>query len=189
MPSASARTASAWPPPPMTGRPGSGTPSPASNWHSCKGTQGRCLTCASDATVLSLATASADGTARVWDAGSGQQLALLQGHRSLVLGVSFSPDGARLATASYDKAAQIWDISSGKQLALLQGHTGVVRSVSFSPDGARLATASFDGTVRSGSPMRRRRRCSSAAGTVGNSWPRTRRGPRTGPPPRSSSAG
>jgi hypothetical protein len=55
-----------------------------------------------------LATASWDGTARVWDAASGRQLALLQGHTSRVDRVVFGPDGARLATASADGTVRLW---------------------------------------------------------------------------------
>jgi WD40 repeat protein/tRNA A-37 threonylcarbamoyl transferase component Bud32 len=95
-----------------------------------------------------LATASADGTARVWEAASCKQLALLKGHMSYVGNVSFSPDGTRLATASADGTARVWDAASGEQLALLKGHTSGVSSVIFRSDGTRLATASPDGTAR-----------------------------------------
>jgi predicted NACHT family NTPase len=94
------------------------------------------------------ATASEDRTARVGDAASGEELAVLREHTDQVVSVAFSPDGGRLATASGDGTARVWDAASGKQLALLEGHTDKVWSVTFSPDGARLATASFDHTAR-----------------------------------------
>ena len=47
-----------------------------------------------------LATASADGTVRLWDADTGQPLGdPLTGHTDPVTSVAFSPDGHRLATA------------------------------------------------------------------------------------------
>jgi hypothetical protein len=95
-----------------------------------------------------LATASYDGTARIWDAESGKPLAVLQGHTSNVQSVVFSPDGTRLATASADRTARVWDAESGRELAVLRGHAGTVESVVFSPDGSRLATASRDQTAR-----------------------------------------
>ena len=58
-----------------------------------------------------LATASRDGTARVWDAQSGKELARLN-HDDRVNAVSYSPDGNTLATASSDKTARLWDIFS-----------------------------------------------------------------------------
>ncbi|MGB7085539.1 MAG: hypothetical protein WBD47_08295, partial [Phormidesmis sp.] len=53
-----------------------------------------------------VATASGDGTARVWDSQSGQEIAKLN-HDSSVNAVSFSPDGRTVATASADGTAQI----------------------------------------------------------------------------------
>jgi WD40 repeat protein len=56
-----------------------------------------------------LASAGADGTVRVWDAASGQELLTLKGHTSKVYGVSFSLDGRRLASAGEDKTVRVWD--------------------------------------------------------------------------------
>src|SRR5256885_11718368 len=49
-----------------------------------------------------LASASWDGTVRVWDAASGEQLHCLQGRYGPVTGVCFSSNGARLASGSND---------------------------------------------------------------------------------------
>ncbi len=95
-----------------------------------------------------LATASADKTAKVWDAASGRELLTLSGHTAGVFGVAFSPDGMRVATASEDETAKVWDAASGRELLTLTGHTAAVPRVAFSPDGTRLATASADSTVR-----------------------------------------
>ncbi|MGB3670608.1 MAG: hypothetical protein WA984_10880, partial [Phormidesmis sp.] len=53
-----------------------------------------------------VATASWDDTARVWDSQSGAEIARLN-HNDTVRSVSFSPDGRTLATASADGTAQI----------------------------------------------------------------------------------
>jgi TPR repeat protein len=54
-------------------------------------------------------TASDDKTARIWDARTGTQLAVLSGHGDAVGSAAYSPDGARIVTASFDKTARIWD--------------------------------------------------------------------------------
>jgi tRNA A-37 threonylcarbamoyl transferase component Bud32/putative hemolysin len=95
-----------------------------------------------------LATASRDGTAKVWDAQTGQQLLSLESHTALVWGVCFSPDGRRLATASEDRTAKVWDAQAGQEFLTLRGHASVVGAVCFSPDGRRLATASGDRTAK-----------------------------------------
>jgi WD40 repeat protein len=93
-----------------------------------------------------IATASDDNTSRIWDAATGNELAIFE-HDDRVRHVAFSPDGTKLATASFDKTARIWDTATGKELARLE-HNESVRHVAFSPNGATLATASFDDTAR-----------------------------------------
>jgi WD40 repeat protein len=95
-----------------------------------------------------LATGSADGTAKVWDAAGGRVLLTLKGHTGPVRSVSWSADGARLATGSADGTAKVWDAAGGQVLLTLKGHTYQITSVSWSADGARLATGSADGTAK-----------------------------------------
>ena len=70
-------------------------------------------------------TASDDKTARLWDADSGKELAVLKGHAGAVVSAAFSPDGKRVVTASSDNTARLWDAESGKEIAVLKGHTSV----------------------------------------------------------------
>ena len=64
-----------------------------------------------------IATAGADGTARIFDAGTGKELASLAGRHAMVYAAAFSPDGAQIATAGFDGTARIWDAESGRQLS------------------------------------------------------------------------
>jgi WD40 repeat protein len=59
-----------------------------------------------------LATASGDGTVRVWEVASGQERARLTGHRGCVSAVAFSPDGKTLATGGSDGRALLWKLSA-----------------------------------------------------------------------------
>ena len=95
-----------------------------------------------------IVTASGDKTARIWDAASGKEIAVLRGHEDHVLSAAFSPDGSRIVTASLDNTARIWDAASAKEIAVLRGHEGQVYSAAFSPDGSRIVTASVDQTAR-----------------------------------------
>ena len=95
-----------------------------------------------------LASASTDGTARIWDAETGREQRRLKGHSGVVRSVTWSPDGARLATASWDETVRIWDAQAGLERRRLEGHTDWVYSVSWSPDGRWLASGSDDSAIR-----------------------------------------
>src|SRR5262249_62361404 len=53
--------------------------------------------------------ASADETARIWDAATATEIAALRGHDLFVSSAAFSADGTRIVTASWDNTARIWD--------------------------------------------------------------------------------
>ena len=75
---------------------------------------------------MRIATASADGTAKIWDAANGKELLTLQASsEGWVDSVAFSPDGKLLATAGDDKTTRIWDSVTGKELLTLKGHFGL----------------------------------------------------------------
>jgi WD40 repeat protein len=96
----------------------------------------------------SIATASNDGTARLWEAATGRPVHVLTGHESWVPAVAFAPDGRTLATGGYDRTVRLWDVASGKLRETWRGHTGGVRTVAFAPDGKTLASGAADHEVR-----------------------------------------
>jgi Tol biopolymer transport system component len=95
-----------------------------------------------------LASASDDGTVRVWQPAGGGDPVVLRGHDGPVNGVAFSPDGQRLASASDDGTVRVWQLAGGADPIVLRGHDGQVWRVAFSPDGQRVVSAGTDGTVR-----------------------------------------
>jgi WD40 repeat protein len=85
-------------------------------------------------------TAFSDATARIWDAWSGKEIAMLK-HKGEVETAAFSSDGTRLLTASWDGMARIWHAASGKQVGLIDGYKGRMLGAAFNADGTRVATA------------------------------------------------
>jgi WD40 repeat protein len=96
-----------------------------------------------------LASASHDGTVRIWEVQTGREVRSLRGHTGGVNGVCFSPDGQRLASAGQDKTVRLWDANTGQELCLCKGHDlgAGVHGLAFSPDSKRLASAA-EGQVR-----------------------------------------
>jgi serine/threonine protein kinase/WD40 repeat protein/Flp pilus assembly protein TadD len=87
------------------------------------------------------ATASFDGTARVWETATGRPAGPPLPHTNYVATVAFSPEGDTLAAGDYGPAGliKLWDWRTGKELRPALQHDDIVVSVTFSPDGQYLA--------------------------------------------------
>jgi len=94
-----------------------------------------------------VATASEQGCAKLWQWGTGTCIATCEGHEDAVTSVAYSPDSRCIATGSADGCAKVWTLHA-ECVMTLRGHSDEVTSVAFSPDGTYLATASLDGTAR-----------------------------------------
>ncbi|HYC91944.1 MAG TPA: TIR domain-containing protein [Thermoanaerobaculia bacterium] len=93
-----------------------------------------------------LVTGSDDGTAIVYDTGSGGVASRVTAD-DVVESVDLSDDGRRVALA-IGRAAEIRNVATGALLHRLEGHRGTVRDIRFAPAGTTLATASEDHTAR-----------------------------------------
>jgi WD40 repeat protein len=61
-------------------------------------------------------TASADHTARLWDAATGSVLIPPLRHNDSVRVASFSADGRSIVTGSHDNTARVWDLTPSDSL-------------------------------------------------------------------------
>jgi WD40 repeat protein len=78
----------------------------------------------------------------------GRPAHVLAGHKDLLLGVAFRPDGKVLATCGYDRLIKLWDTATGKELRTLKDHSDSVYGVAFSPDGSLLVSGAADRAVK-----------------------------------------
>ena len=86
-----------------------------------------------------LVSAAFDGTVRIWDSSTGQEIHELRVQQAPVYGVAYSPDGLRIAAGVDDRMVKLWDAASGKEIGSSTGHGGAAGRVAFSPDGAGLS--------------------------------------------------
>ncbi len=103
-----------------------------------------------------VATASWDGTVRLWSATTGKAIKTLK-HQGSVHTLAFPPDGKALATGTRHSFsiggyswgyATLWDLKRGKELSRFGGHPRWLTDIAFSDRGHLIATASWDGTAR-----------------------------------------
>ena len=69
-----------------------------------------------------------------------------QGHESLVMSISWSPDGQCLASGSWDQTVRVWNINGGSCRWI--GHSGEpVRIVAWNPTSTLVASGDNGGTI------------------------------------------
>ena len=90
----------------------------------------------------------------LWDIETGIEKQVFGGHivlgePTVLLSVSFSPDGKTIASGGRDGTVRMWDVET--RVALMWNYTKdaiSVDSLSFSPDGKTIASGDWHGTVR-----------------------------------------
>ena len=75
----------------------------------------------------------------IYDADTGEELALFRGHIGPVERLSYSPDGRFIASSSADRSVRLWDAVTGEQKAILNQDNTVSNFV-YSPDGSTITT-------------------------------------------------
>ncbi|KAG8746219.1 hypothetical protein FRC10_005735 [Ceratobasidium sp. 414] len=128
--------------------------------HTLKGHADRVCRVAFHPSGQYVASASYDGSWRLWDASTGQtagthvakdqdrQLLFQEGHSKEVYAVQFQDDGALVGSGGLDAIGRVWDLRTGRTAMVLDGHGQGIYGMDFSPNGYQIATGSGDNTIR-----------------------------------------
>ncbi len=134
------------------------------NVHACKAQPGRCrplliyrghegpieaLSWSPDGTKI--ASASDDGTVRIWDVHTGKTLLVYRDHtpQARFTAVAWSPNGKRIVSGDDRGHVQIWDALTGQLLLNYSGHhDDSVTFVSWSHDSNYVASSGYKGIAR-----------------------------------------
>jgi WD40 repeat protein len=110
-----------------------------------------------------LVTTSGDGSARIWDRKTGQQLTSISSGNAEFNSIAVHPHDPIIATGDSAGVVKLWDADTGLELESFSltdlyseegekaegnGDEIIVTAVSFSPDGNRLVGGNFGGTIK-----------------------------------------
>ena len=91
-----------------------------------------------------LISGSNDGSIRIFDTDTWQQIAILQGHEEVVYAISLFQNDRLLASTSYDNTARLWNLDNNLQIGPPLQHEQDVYGAAISADGKLLVTGCRD---------------------------------------------
>ncbi|HUD46725.1 MAG TPA: protein kinase [Candidatus Baltobacteraceae bacterium] len=100
-----------------------------------------------DSSTLLTGAGYSDSAIQLWDAHSGAARRTLDGHRSWVSDLLFTPDGKMLISSSGDQTIRLWDWTTLRAAGVVRGHLDEVDGLALSPNGRTLVSRCKDGSI------------------------------------------
>ena len=95
-----------------------------------------------------LASASYDGTARLWDIETGAELIAVRGHKGFVTDVAFLLSEQYLATSGIDRTIRITDVRTGEELNVERGHNDAIWDICVDDASSRIISVGGEPRIR-----------------------------------------
>ena len=106
-----------------------------------------CLSAKFNLTGTRLATCGTDGSVRVFDSETWQEVVTFTNHSNWVNDLAWSADGNKIVTGSKDHTAKVFDLTTNSRISTYNGHDGGVYSVTFDETGEHVLSACSKGKV------------------------------------------
>jgi hypothetical protein len=114
---------------------------PSSNWES--------IAFNSSKNLVAGGFGNDQGAVYLWDAASGNQVAVLRGHIAQISKIAFSSDGSLMATASYDGTVRLWHLNDLNTLPIVfDDFDSWVTSLTFTKDDRYIISGGRHGRIR-----------------------------------------
>lgn len=91
-----------------------------------------------------LISGSGNGSLRIFDTATWEEIAVLDGHNQVVEAIALFRNDRLLASTSWDKTARLWNLDNNRSIGLPLKHDKDVEFAAFSADGKMLSTACAD---------------------------------------------
>jgi WD40 repeat protein len=88
-----------------------------------------------------IAVGSSDGTVRIWDGSTFEEIDVFQGHTAAVTTVAFDSSGTRIASADFDGNIRFWDAQTGTTISIIEDGGN---EFDWSPHGTHIAFANSE---------------------------------------------
>lgn len=105
----------------------------------CKGHTKAITTVAFNPQGKTVATGSADHTARIWDIQTGKELKKLEGHTETINTLIYTHDGKKIMTGSDDRTVRTWHSETGKLLQMITAFNWPIYKIAVNRQGNLLA--------------------------------------------------
>jgi mono/diheme cytochrome c family protein len=102
-----------------------------------------------------LATAGADGLAKLWNIESHKETGRIEAHIGAVFGVAFNTNGSELATVGADRQLKVWDIDTRESVVTIGEKKETFMAVKWSRDGTTIVACSDGGRLISFTDFKR----------------------------------
>ena len=106
-----------------------------------------CLSAKFNPTGTRLATCGTDGSVRVFDCETWEEVVTFANHSNWVNDLAWSADGNKIVTGSKDHTSKVFDLTTNSRISTYTGHDGGVYSVIFDETGEHVLSACSKGKV------------------------------------------